>query len=125
MKNNEIELRRLVCTCCGEETNEDNSYAFGGELLCDTCYFEETVECEHCGNRIWNDDNSGSDSVPLCGSCYDNYYTTCEDCGRIIHRDYANYIDDYDDIPYCDTRYMITATSPSPYFTATVTAISV
>lgn len=103
MKNNEIELRRLICTCCGEETDENNSYTFGGELLCDTCYFEETVECEHCGCRIWSDDNSGSDSVPLCGSCYDNYYTTCEDCGRIIHRDCANYVDDYDDIPYCDS----------------------
>lgn len=41
--------------------------------------------------------------MPLCGSCYDNYYTTCEDCGRIIHRDCANYVDDYDDIPYCDS----------------------
>ncbi len=103
MKNNEIELRRLVCTCCGEETDENNSHSFSGELLCDNCYFEETVECEHCGCRIWSDDNSGSDSMPLCGSCYDNYYTTCEDCGRIIHRDYANYVDDYDDIPYCDS----------------------
>ncbi len=103
MKNNEIELRRLVCTCCGSETDEDTSRAFSGELLCETCYFEETVTCEHCGNRIWNDDNSGSDSMPLCGRCYDDYYTTCEDCGRIINRDYANYIDDYDDTPYCDS----------------------
>ncbi len=82
MKNNEIELRRLVCTCCGDETDEDNSYTFDENLLCDTCYFEETVECEHCGNRIWIDDNSGSDSMPLCGRCYDDYYTTCEDYGK-------------------------------------------
>ncbi len=103
MKNNEIELHRLVCTCCGSETDEDTSRAFDGELLCETCYFEETVTCEHCGNRIWSDDNSGSDTMPLCGSCYDDFYTTCEDCGRIIPREDANYIDDFDNIPYCDS----------------------
>ena len=104
MDNNEN--TRPVCSCCGATIETDDYYTFEGSVLCDDCYHSETVTCEHCGDRIWADDNAGSDSMPLCNSCYDDYYTTCECCGRIIHRDYANFDDDYkpDPIFYGDSK---------------------
>lgn len=102
----------MVCHICNRVLDTDNIFKFNGESLCEDCYYSETVVCEHCGERIWEGDNAGSDSLYLCSHCFNDYYTTCEDCGRIIHRDYANYLDDYDDYAYCDVCYNQRSTGP-------------
>ena len=94
----------ITCSICGAILDEETMHEFDGQLLCDDCYDDHTVECECCHDRIWRDNAQMDDDIALCDSCYDHYYTTCEMCGRIIHRDYANYEDD-GDYPYCDSCF--------------------
>lgn len=94
----------FLCSCCNEEHPAEECYYMDEEEICESCYDENTVVCNHCDARIWNDDNAGSDSTPLCQRCFDNHYTTCERCGCVISNDDASYDDD-DDYPYCEACY--------------------
>lgn len=102
--NNQTECSHF-CDRCGRETIGDNYTVFDDEILCDDCLDETTTVCSHCDERIWCEDNAGTEEMPLCETCYDNHYTTCEECGRIIHQDYAHYLSNDDDYPYCDCCY--------------------
>ncbi|MGN0597949.1 MAG: hypothetical protein ACI4J1_11555 [Ruminiclostridium sp.] len=97
--------QKIICDICGCEITDGNYAVFDGEVLCESCFDENTVICSHCDVRIWSDDNAGTDGTPLCQDCYDEYYTSCEDCGRLIHRDNAYYLDDDDDYAYCESCY--------------------
>ncbi|MCM1022645.1 MAG: amidoligase family protein [Prevotella sp.] len=94
----------FLCAHCGYTYNDDEINHFDGQNLCDNCYEEETIVCEHCGERIWQDDAADC-SRTLCQSCYDDHYTNCEHCGRTIHYDDAYYFDDSEDYPYCRECY--------------------
>ncbi len=43
----------FICDHCGYTYNDDEINHFDGQELCDECYEEETVVCEHCGERVW------------------------------------------------------------------------
>ncbi len=94
----------FVCDHCSYTYNDDELNAFDGQDLCDECYEEETVVCEHCGDRIWAE-NAADCNITLCQSCYDDCYTNCEHCGRTIHYDDAYYFDGDEEYPYCHECY--------------------
>lgn len=95
---------QFTCSVCGAVLTEETKREFGGEIMCEHCFNEQTVECDCCHERIWQDDNCGDEDNPLCGACYDYYYTHCDICGRLILRDDACYEED-DDCPYCNDCY--------------------
>lgn len=64
----------FVCDHCGYTYSDDEINYFDGQDLCDECYEEETVVCEHCGERIWSEDAADCGRT-LCQSCYDDCYT--------------------------------------------------
>ncbi|MDD6735214.1 MAG: amidoligase family protein [Clostridiales bacterium] len=92
----------LVCSVCGEDLGGNSVHELDGQLFCDRCFDEQTVECDCCHERILRDDAEGNEDIILCSHCYDYSYTNCENCGCLIRRDDANYYDDY---PYCDECY--------------------
>lgn len=94
----------FVCDQCGYTYNDDEINHFDGQNLCDNCYEEETVVCEHCGERIWAEDAADCGRT-LCRYCYDDCYTNCEHCGRTINYDDAYYFDGDEDYPYCHDCY--------------------
>lgn len=91
----------IICSHCGAVLTDATSHPFGEQIFCETCLVTLTSVCENCGERIWNDNACGDDYTILCAHCYGHYYTNCERCGRLIHNDDACYVDDDDDIPYC------------------------
>lgn len=91
------------CSICGREYAEDEVILFDDEYLCETCLDEETLVCADCGTRIWSEQNAGSSEHPLCQRCFDRNYTTCERCGAVLSFDSVFYLDDEDDMPYCES----------------------
>ena len=95
----------LTCSLCGEILTEERVREFGGRILCDSCYEDNTVVCSYCGDRIWDEDDYGDGSTHLCIGCYDDHYTRCNGCNRLINNEDAYYEDDYSDNPYCEQCY--------------------
>lgn len=91
------------CSICGRKYAEDEVILFDDEYLCETCLDEETLVCADCGTRIWSEQNAGSSEYPLCQRCFDRNYTTCERCGAVLSFDSVFYLDDEDDMPYCES----------------------
>ena len=92
-----------ICRVCGASFPEDELTLMDDELLCETCLDEETLVCADCGTRIWSEQNAGSSEHPLCQRCFDRNYTTCERCGAVLSFDSVFYLDDEDDMPYCES----------------------
>ena len=92
-----------ICRVCGASFPEDELTLMDDELLCETCLDEETLVCSDCGTRIWSEQNAGSSEHPLCHRCFDRNYTTCERCGAVLSFDSVFYLDDEDDMPYCES----------------------
>ena len=93
---------KLICSVCGASLGGEAVHEFDGQLLCNYCFDEQTVECSCCHERIWRDDAEGNEDISLCAHCYEYNYCRCEDCGRLMTNDEARYYDDY---PYCNTCY--------------------
>lgn len=94
-----------TCVVCGAALTDEDAKCMDNEFLCEHCYEEQTVACEHCGRRIWLDNAETDGHIYLCGRCFDDYYTSCEGCGRLINRDAAYYEDSDGDYPYCRDCY--------------------
>ena len=43
----------VTCYCCGNEIDVDEANVVEGEYVCDSCYDEETFECDCCGDRTF------------------------------------------------------------------------
>ena len=95
----------MKCEFCGKELSEEEVFTFDGVTMCSACMERQTVICDRCNTRIWIEDDEGNDNISLCQSCCDQYYTHCERCGRLIACDDAMYVDEYDDLPYCEDCY--------------------
>ena len=100
-------MRNETCAECGRVLLEEEATEFEGRVYCPECLDSLTTFCRYCGDRIFRDDNEGSSDTPLCYGCYENYYTHCGRCGELIHNDRAYYMDDLDDVPYCEHCYHI------------------
>lgn len=97
---------KRVCSICGAILSENEGRVFTDELLCKTCFEDNTTVCDYCGQRIWCDDTEGDSHTTLCGRCFENHYTYCEDCGRLLLYDAAYYFDgDDEEYPYCRTCF--------------------
>jgi hypothetical protein len=93
------------CDICGCDLKENEIFEFDGEYLCSDCLEEHTSTCDSCGDRIWNDNDCGDENRCLCESCFDDYYVRCTDCDCVINNDYAYYLDEDEDCPYCQRCY--------------------
>lgn len=96
------EKETFVCEYCGEAVSGDEGTLFDNEMLCDTCLDQRTFICFECGSRRWEGEANSYCGNEICDSCYDYNFSSCEECGRTIRNEEANYIDEYDDMPYCD-----------------------
>lgn len=97
-----MEEKNLRCSVCGSDFVGDTVYEFENQLYCTHCLLNTTVVCDCCHERILSTNAITEDEVTLCSNCHEYRYTNCEDCGCLIHRDEANYHNDY---PYCDSCY--------------------
>ncbi|HWR30383.1 MAG TPA: amidoligase family protein [Negativicutes bacterium] len=98
---------RFICDRCLEEFDISEQYAFDEGVYCPDCIDEVSVVCTHCGERIPTNGNAGTDEIPLCSVCASDYYCYCENCGRLIANEYAYYLDDDEDTPYCYECYIV------------------
>ena len=109
-------MRNETCAECGRVLLEEEATEFEGRIYCPECLDSLTTFCRYCGDRIFRDDNEGSGDTPLCYGCYENYYTHCGRCGELIHNDRAYYMDDLDDVPYCEHCYHILYREPIHHY---------
>ena len=69
----------------GEEYFIESRY--GGYYVCEWCFNEYYVYCEHCGNNVDRDDARYVESEDgyICDDCFDDDYFECEECGEYFH----------------------------------------
>ena len=74
-----------ICGCALED--EAECYEVENEILCQDCYDNETVVCDHCGERCLEQNTVSDENTILCTDCYDNHYYRCSNCETIVHSD--------------------------------------
>lgn len=74
-----------ICGCTLED--EAECYEVENEILCQECYDNETVICDHCGDRCIEQNTVSDENTILCTDCYDNHYYRCSNCETIVHSD--------------------------------------
>ena len=74
-----------ICGCALED--EAECYEVENEILCQECYDNETVVCDHCGERCIERNTVSDENTILCTDCYDNHYYRCSNCETIVHSD--------------------------------------
>lgn len=79
---NETKLTCWECSCFIEEGDE---ILVNGEAICQDCYDDNYVTCEHCGDIEHIDDTHYIDETVVCDYCYSRLYETCERCGATHH----------------------------------------
>ena len=94
-----------TCIHCGCILEPGEAYHFHDEVYCEDCFDELTTTCDCCGERIFKEENEGNNRITLCSHCFSNHYTSCDRCGRLILNEDACYLDDEDDVPYCNSCY--------------------
>lgn len=58
------------CSICGCALEDDaECYEVENEILCQECYDNETVICDHCGDRCIERNTVSDDSTILCTDC--------------------------------------------------------
>lgn len=79
-----------VCEDCGEyiySGDEWHEIDGGDYKICDECYCDHYIQCDHCGEIIHEDDaRYTDDDAALCEDCYSNHTTYCECCERSYYR---------------------------------------
>lgn len=89
--------KKVICSVCGEEINECDSYYADDKEYCHDCFEEHYFICADCGETFSIDERIITDSNgEICQSCFENKYLICDDCGRIIHygEDYSVFNED-------------------------------
>ena len=94
----------FTCDCCHREHPISHRCTFDGQNLCVTCRDERTVVCDECGERIWSNRDLGNCGIHLCGQCREDYAYCC-DCGQLVHVDRLHYLNDDDNVGYCESCY--------------------
>ena len=74
-----------ICGCALED--EAECYEVENEILCQECYDNETVVCDHCGERCIEQNTVSDENTILCTDCYDSHYYRCSNCETIVHSD--------------------------------------
>lgn len=96
--------KQIICSQCGAVLTEETKREFGGEIMCEHCFDEQTIECDCCHERIWRDNAESDGYTTLCYRCYENSYNYCCECGRLVHLSDV-YYEDGGDSPYCEACY--------------------
>ncbi|MBS4926495.1 MAG: hypothetical protein KHZ92_11200 [Ruminococcus bicirculans] len=58
-----------ICGCALED--EAECYEVENEILCQDCYDNETVVCDHCGERCIEQNTVSDENTILCTDCHD------------------------------------------------------
>ena len=75
------------CFDCNGEISEEDSYTFGGEIMCESCYNENVAYCSGCETDFWKEDLKMVDDEYVCNNCLAEFYVHCEECDDYIHKD--------------------------------------
>ena len=94
----------FICDHCHQEYPISELRTFDGQNLCVNCRDSETVLCDECGDRIWANRDLGDCGIHLCGQCREDYAYCC-DCGQLVHVDRLHYLNDDDNVGYCESCY--------------------
>ena len=71
-----------ICDCCGEHFN-GTSYHAGNDTICEYCFENEYMTCEHCEDVFHESDTRTlSDNTVVCSHCFEYHCFTCESCGE-------------------------------------------
>lgn len=63
-----------ICGCALED--EAECYEVENEILCQDCYDNETVVCDHCGERCIEQNTVSDRNTILCTDCLTKNYLT-------------------------------------------------
>ena len=96
----------FICDHCHQEHPISQLRTFDGQNLCVNCRDSETVLCDECGDRIWANRDLGDCGIHLCGQCREDYAYCC-DCGQLVHVDRLHYLNDDDNVGYCESCYYL------------------
>ncbi len=91
----------IVCSHCGCDIFGE-PFNVDGAVLCESCYNDDTFNCDCCGERHLRGSAHSDDSIIICQDCYDDHYHRCERCDCLIHDDDVYWSDGY---PYCRDCY--------------------
>ncbi len=71
LKESDGEDNRLICSCCGEIIDEDDSYyeLEDGSIICDSCFDDQYGICDSCGKVELSDELTYWGDSLLCRSC--------------------------------------------------------
>lgn len=76
---------KLTCWECGCFIEEGDEIIANGNAICQECYDDNYVTCEHCGDIEYIDNTHYIDETIVCDYCYNRLYETCERCGATHH----------------------------------------
>ncbi|QSX04793.1 amidoligase family protein [Sedimentibacter sp. zth1] len=94
--------KKIICEVCGNEFDSSEINEFDGEILCDDCYDELTVNCSICGKTMLRESAMEHNDRFFCNTCFNNNYRYCTECDEVIPLSEIYY---YEDEPYCRSCY--------------------
>jgi hypothetical protein len=73
--------------------HDDDVRTLGDSTVCDSCFSDLAVKCDHCREYSHHDDTVSDEWNCYCTHCFEYHYTICEDCNSIIAQECAVYTD--------------------------------
>lgn len=106
METNENREKMYCCWCSRELTEDDYTFEYNGETLCETCYDNDFLECEICGNitPIGETEFTNSHGY-VCDTCFERNFYYCEDCNENYH--YSEWDADHECCIRCAEQYHV------------------
>lgn len=102
----ELKITCFECGCIIEDA--DDAREVNGEYVCEDCYCDNYVVCDHCGDVEHVDNTRYIDDNIVCDYCYDRLYTVCEWCHEDVERSEAYESIDGLICPHCYENYGVT-----------------
>lgn len=77
------------CFECGEKIHAGENYyqLSNGDYICEHCYEESYITCEHCGKVLRVEDAIVAWDECLCRDCAEQVGECCEDCGEWVRHE--------------------------------------
>ena len=74
-----------VCSNCGNRIHDGDEFIVSGDTLCERCWEQMCVSCEHCGEHMYMDDATEvRGGAYVCAHCLGVHYEHCDDCGEYV-----------------------------------------
>jgi hypothetical protein len=102
------DIEYQTCEECGSAVRDDDSVYDGhGNQVCQSCFDQNHIVCEHCHDTGDMDDAHEVDGNYVCDYCFDRHYVVCEYTSEnILTEDSVEVVDSYDDDVYVSKTYL-------------------